>query len=140
MSDPNKDWLEKELETLGDLAAPPTLLPKVMKRVHERARKPWMHLLHSPADLWRSFVLGIALAMLGFLLVINPAQFFSHVPGALALFNLLPLLLDAAKKTLLEAKVFSFPLLELLAVAIVLSYILLVATASAIQHLASARK
>jgi len=78
--------------------------------------------------------------MLGFLLVINPAQFFSHVPGALALFNLLPLLLEAAKKTLLEAKVFSFPLLELLAVAIVLSYILLVATASAIQHLASARK
>jgi hypothetical protein len=78
--------------------------------------------------------------MLGFLLVINPAQFFSHVPGALALFNLLPLLLDAAKTALLQAKVFNFPLLELLAAAIVLSYILLVATASAIQHLASARK
>jgi hypothetical protein len=140
MSDPNKDWLEKELESLRDLEAPPALLPKVMKRVHQRAGKPWTHLLRSPANLWRSFVLGISLAMLGFLLVINPAQFFSHVPGVLALFNLLPLLLDAAKTALLQAKVFNLPLLELLAAAIVLSYILLVATASAIQHLASARK
>jgi hypothetical protein len=140
MSDPNKDWLEKELESLRDLEAPPALLPKVMKRVHEGAGKQWRHLLHSPANLWRSFVLGISLAMLGFLLVINPAQFFSHVPGALALFNLLPLLLVAAKMALLEVKVFNLPLLELLAAAIVLSYILLIATASAIQHLASARK
>jgi hypothetical protein len=41
---------------------------------------------------------------------------------------------------LFEAKVFNFSVLALLAPAVVLSYILLVATASAIQHLASARK
>jgi hypothetical protein len=41
---------------------------------------------------------------------------------------------------LFQAKIFNFSILVLLAPAIVFSYILLVATASAIQHLASVRK
>ena len=60
--------------------------------------------------------------------------------GAAALFNLIPLLLDAAKAALFQAKVFHFSVLALLVPAIVLSYILLVATASAIQRLATVRK
>jgi hypothetical protein len=140
MSDPNKDWLEEELENLRDMEAPATLLPNVMKKVHRRAGKAWSALAYSRTDLWRSFVLGISLVMLGVLLVVNPTQFFSHVPGASALLNLIPLLLDAAKAALLQAKVFNFSVWVLLTPAIALSYILLVATASAIQHLASVRK
>jgi hypothetical protein len=141
MNDPDKDWLEEELENLRDLEAPTTLLPKVMKSVRQRAARPWWaRLLGSQTDLGRSFVLGISLLMLGLLLVVNPAQFFSQMPGATALLNLIPLLLDAGKTALFQAKVFNFSVLALLAPAIVLNYILLVAAASAIQHLASARK
>ena len=141
MSDPNKDWLEAELGNLPDLEAPPTVLPKVMKKVRERAgRAWWVRPLASRIELLRSFVLGISLVMLVLLIVLDPAQFFAHVPGASALFNLIPLLLEAAKGALFQAKVFNFSLLGLLAPAIVFSYVLLIATASAIRHLANARK
>ena len=141
MSDRNQDWLEEELKDLRDLEAPATLLPEVMKKVRERAGKPWWaRVVQSRIELLRSFVLGISLLMLVAFLVINPTQYFSRVPGVSALLNLIPLLLDAAKESLFEAKVFNFSLLGLLASAIVLSYVLLVATASAIQHLANARK
>jgi hypothetical protein len=141
MSDPNKDWLEAELENLRDLEAPPTVLPKVMKKVRERAgRAWWVRLLASRIELLRSFVLGVSLVMLVLLIVTDPAQFFARVPGASALFNLIPLLLEAAKGALFQAKVFNFSLLGLLAPAIVFSYVLLVATASAIRYLANARK
>ena len=126
---------------LQDLEAPRTLLPGVMKKVHQRAGKPWMaRLVQSRIDPFRSLVLGISLVILGILLVVNPAQFLSQLPGASTLLNLIPLLLDAAKAELFQAKVFDFSVLELLAPVILLSYILLVATASAIQHLANARK
>jgi hypothetical protein len=141
MSDPNKDWLETELENLRDLEAPPTVLPNVMKKVRQRAgRSWWVRLVKSRTEFARSFVLGISLVMLVLLAVVDPAQFVSRVPGASALFNLIFLLLDAAKGALFQAKVFNFSVLALLAPAIILSYILLVATASAIQHLANARK
>jgi hypothetical protein len=141
MSDQNNDWLEAELENLRDLEAPPTVLPNVMKKVRERAgRAWWVRLVTSRIELLRSFVLGISLVMLVLLIVIDPAQFFAHVPGASALFNLIPLLLDAAKGALFQAKVFNFSVLGLLAPAIIFSYALLVATASAIRHLANARK
>jgi hypothetical protein len=141
MSDLNKDWLDAELENLRDLEAPPTVLPNVMIKVRERARKAWwLRLLTSRIELLRSFVLGIALVMLVLLVVIDPAQFFTRVPGASALFNLIPLLREAAKGALWQAKVFNFSLLGLLAPAIIFSYVLLVATASAIRHLANARK
>jgi len=141
MSDPNKDWLEEELENLQDLEAPKTLLPKVMKKVHQRAQKAWWaRMTESRADLLRSFVLGVSVFLLVLFFLIDPAQFFSRVPGASALLNLIPLLLDAAKTALFGAKVFNFSLLGLLAPAIVFSYIFLIATASAIQHLANARK
>ena len=141
MSDPNKDWLEEELENLRDLQAPATLLPEVMKKVRERAGKPWWAgVVQSRIDLLRSFILGVSLVTLVVFLMINPTQYFSRVPGLSALLNLIPLLLDAAKAWLFEAKVFNFSLLGLLAPAVVLSYVLLVAAASAIQHLANARK
>jgi hypothetical protein len=141
MSDPNKDWLAGELENLRDIEAPTTLLPEVMKKVHQRAAKRWWApLVGARIDLWRSLALGISLFVLGVLLVVNPAQFFSQVPGAAALFNLIPLLLDAAKAALFQAKVFHFSVLALLVPTIVLCYILLIATASAIQRLATVRK
>jgi hypothetical protein len=141
MSDPNKDWLDEELESLRDLEAPTTILPKVMQQVRERAKRPWWARFgESRTGLIRSFVLGISLCMLGLLLVVEPAQFFSHVPGASAVLNVIPLLLNAGKEVLFQAKIFNFSILVLLAPAIVFSYILLVATASAIQHLASVRK
>jgi hypothetical protein len=141
MSDPNKDWLEEELESLRDLEAPPTLLPNVMKKVRERAgRLWWTRLVASRTELLRSFVLGVALLMLVLMLLVNPTQFLSRVPGALALLNLVPLLLDAAKSALFEAKVFNFSVLELFAPTIILSYVLLVAIASTIQRLANTRK
>jgi hypothetical protein len=141
MSDPNKDWLEEELESLRDLEAPPTLLPNVMKKVRERAgRLWWTRLVASRTELLRSFVLGVALLMLVLMLLVNPTQFLSRVPGASALLNLVPLLLDAAKSALFEAKVFNFSVLELFAPTIILSYVLLVAIASTIRHLANTRK
>ena len=70
----------------------------------------------------RSFALGISLFILGLLLVVKPAQFASQVPGASALLNLVPLLLDAAKAALFQAKIFDFSVLGLLATAVVLSY------------------
>jgi hypothetical protein len=78
--------------------------------------------------------------MLVLLIVMDPAQFLARVPGASALFNLIPLLLEAAEGALFQAKVFNFSVLGLLAPAIVFSYVLLIATASAIRHLANARK
>jgi len=141
MRDPNKDWLEEELESLRDLEAPPTLLPKVMNKVRERAgRLWWTRLVESRTELLRSFVLGVALLMLVLMLLVNPTQFLSRVPGASAILNLIPLLLDAAKSALFEAKVFNFSVLELFAPTIILSYVLLVAIASTIQHLANPRK
>ena len=141
MSDPNKDWLDEELKHLRDLEAPATLLPKVMEKVRQRAgRLWWVRLVESRAELVRSLGVGVSLLMLVLLLVVNPTQFFSHLPGASALLNLIPLLLDAAKAILFEAKVFNFSVLGLFAPAIILSYILLVAIASSIQHLANTRK
>lgn len=141
MSGPNKDWLEEELESLRDLEAPATLLPRVMEKIHERAGRPWwVRRFKDRTDLVRSFALGISLFILGLLLVVKPAQFASQVPGASALLNLVPLLLDAAKAALFQAKIFDFSVLGLLATAVVLSYILLIASASAIRHLASTRK
>jgi hypothetical protein len=141
MSDPNKDWLDEELKHLRDLEAPATLLPNVMKKVRQRAgRLWWVRLVESRAELLRSLVVGVSLLMLVLLLLVNPTQFFSHLPGASALLNLIPLLLDAAKAMLFEAKVFNFSVLGLFAPAIILSYILLVAIASTIQHLANTRK
>ena len=141
MSDPNKDWLAEELKHLRDLEAPATLLPNVMKKARQRAgRLWWVRLVESRAELLRSLVVGVSLLMLVLLLVVNPTQFFSHLPGASALLNLIPLLLDAAKATLFEAKIFNLSVLGLFAPAIVLSYILLVAIASTIQRLANARK
>ena len=141
MSDPNKDWLDEELKHLRDLEAPASLLPKVMEKVRQRAgRLWWVRLVESRAELLRSLVVGVSLLMLVLLLVVNPTQFFSHPPGASALLNLIPLLLDAAKAILFEAKVFNFSVLGLFAPAIILSYILLVAIASTIQHLANTRK
>jgi hypothetical protein len=141
MSDPNKDWLDEELEHLRHLEAPATLLPNVMKKVRQRAgRLWWVRLVESRAELVRSLGVGVSLLMLVLLLVVNPTQFFSHLPGASALLNLIPLLLDAAKAMLFEAKVFNFSVLGLFAPAIILSYILLVAIASTIQHLANTRK
>ena len=141
MRDPNKDWLEEELESLRDLEAPPTLLPKVMNKVRERAgRLWWTRLVESRTELLRSFVLGVALLMLVLMLLVNPTQFLSRVPGASAILNLIPLLLDAAKSALFEAKVFNFSVLELFAPTIILSYVLLVAIASTIRHLANTRK
>jgi hypothetical protein len=141
MSDPNKDWLKEELERLRDLEAPPTLLPNVMKKVRERAgRLWWTRLVESRTELLRSFVLGVALLMLVLMLVVNPTQFLSHLPGASALLNLVPLLLHAAKSALFEAKVFNFSVLELFAPSIILSYVLLIAIASTIQHLTNTRK
>lgn len=141
MSDPNQDWLEEKLKSLPDLEAPRTLLPNVMKRVRQRAGKPWWRRrVGSRAAWWRSFVLAISLLIMGLLLVVNPAQICSHVPGALTLFDLIPLLLDAGKTALLQAKVFNLSVLTLLGPAMVISYLLLIATASVILHLASARK
>ena len=141
MSDPNKDWLDQELEHLRDLEAPATLLPNVMKKVRQRAKRLWwVRLVESRAELLRSLVVGVSLLMLVLLLVVNPPQFFSHLPGASALLNLIPLLLDAAKAMLFEAKVFNFSVLGLFAPAIILSYILLVAIASTIQRLANIQK
>jgi hypothetical protein len=141
MSDPNKDWLDEELKHLRDLEAPATLLPNVMKKVRQRAgRLWWMRLVESRAELVRSLGVGVSLLMLVLLLVVNPTQFFSHLPGASVLLNLIPLLLDAAKAILFEAKVFNFSVLGLFAPAIILSYILLVAIASTIQRLANTRK
>ena len=141
MSDPNKDWLDEELKHLRDLEAPATLLPNVMKKARQRAgRLWWVRLVESRAELVRSLGVGVSLLMLVLLLVVNPTQFFSHLPGASVLLNLIPLLLDAAKAILFEAKVFNFSVLGLFAPAIILSYILLVAIASTIQRLANTRK
>ena len=141
MSHPNKDWLDEELKHLRDLEAPATLLPGVMKKVRQRAgRLWWVRLVEPRAELLRSLVVGVSLLMLVLLLVVNPTQFFSHLPGASVLLNLIPLLLDAAKAILFEAKVFNFSVLGLFAPAIILSYVLLVAIASTIQHLANPRK
>ena len=141
MSDANRDWLDEELEHLRDLEAPAALLPNVMKKVRQRAgRLWWVRLVESRAELVRSLGVGVSLLMLVLLLVVNPTQFFSHLPGASVLLNLIPLLLDAAKAILFEAKVFNFSVLGLFAPAIILSYILLVAIASTIQRLANTRK
>ena len=141
MSDPNKDWLDDELANLNDIEAPATLLPKVMKEVRERAASPWwVRLLEPRAALWRSFALAISVLVFGLSLVVNPVQIASHLPGVVALMNLVPLLLGAAMSALLHLKVFNYSVLPLLTFAVALSYILLVASASAIQHLMAVRK
>jgi hypothetical protein len=141
MSDPNKDWLDEELANLHEIEAPSTLLPKVMEEVRERAARPWwVRLLGPRPALWRSFVLAMSVLVFGLSLVVNPLQIVSHLPGVIALMDLVPLLLDAAKTALLRAKIFNYSVMPLLAVTVALSYILLVASASAIQRLAGVRK
>jgi anti-sigma factor RsiW len=141
MSDPNNDWLDAELAKLHDIEAPATLLPKVMQEVRERAARPWwVRLLGPRTAVWRSLVLAISVLVFGLSLVVNPLQIAAHLPGVIALIDLVPLLLDAAKTALLRAKIFNYSVLPLLATAAGLSYILLVASASAIQRLAGVRK
>ncbi|MBV8173666.1 MAG: hypothetical protein JO151_03765 [Verrucomicrobia bacterium] len=141
MSDPNKDWLDAELKNLRDLEAPETLLPRVMKTVRHQARKAWwVRLIDPRTDLGRSFVLGVSLLVLGLFLLVNPAQFFLDVPFLPALLKLIPLLLDTAGTVLFQVKIYHFSLLTLLVPAIVLSYLLLIFAASAIQRLAGVRK
>ncbi len=141
MSDLNNDWLDEELAKLQDIDAPPSLLPKVMQEVRERAARPWWARVLGPRmGLWRSFVLAISILVFALSLVVNPLQIISHLPGVIALMNLVPLLLEAAKTELLRAKIFNYSVLPLLTIAVTLSYILLVASASAIQRLADVRK
>jgi hypothetical protein len=141
MSDPNKDWLDEELANLQDIEAPVTLLPKVMDEVRERAARPWwVRLLGPRTAVWRSVVLAISVLVFGLSLVVNPVQIAAHLPGVIALMDLVPLLLDATKTALLRTKVFNYPVLPLLAMTVALSYVLLVASASAIQRLAGVRK
>ena len=141
MSDPNRDWLDAELKNLRDLEAPETLLPRVMKTVQQRARKAWWTRLIDPrTDLGRSFVLAVSLFVLGFFLLVNPAQFFLDIPLLPAVLKLIPLLLDTAGTVLFQVKIYHFPVLTLLVPAIVLSYLLLILAASTIQRLAGVRK
>ncbi len=141
MSDPKKDWLDEELANLADIEAPATLLPKVMEQVGERAtRRWWVGVLGPRGAVWRAFVLAISVLVFGLSLMVNPLQIAAHLPGVTAVMDLFPLLLDAAKTALLRAKVFNYSVLPLLATAAGLSYILLVASASAIQRLAGVRK
>jgi hypothetical protein len=141
MSDPNEDWLDVELKNLRDLEAPRTLLPTVLKTVRQHARIPWWaRPFELRADLFRSFFVVISLLVMASLLVVNPVQYFSGVPIAAALLKLMLILLDTAKAVLLQTKVYHFSVLTLLLPPIVLSYVLLVATASTIQRLARVRK
>jgi anti-sigma factor RsiW len=141
MSDPNNDWLDEELAKLDDIEAPATLLPKVMEEVRKRAARPWwVRSLGLQTALWRPFVLAISALVFGFSLVVNPLQIASHIPGVIALMDLVPILLDATKAALVRAKIFNYPVLPLLAMAVTFSYVLLVASASAIQRLAGVRK
>ena len=141
MSDPNKDWLDEELANLKDIEAPANLLPEIMKEVRLRAARPWwVRLFGSHTELGRSFVLAVSVLVFGLSLVVNPLQILSHFPGVVAVMRLIPLLLDTARAALLNAKVFNYSVLPLIAAAVGFSYIFLIASASAIQRLAGVRK
>ena len=141
MSDPNRDWLDAELKNLPDLEAPETLLPRVMKTVQQQTRKAWWTRLVEPhTGLGRSFLLGVSLLVLGLFLLVNPAQFFFHVPVLPALLKLIPVLLDTAGTVLFQIKIYRFPVLTLLVPAVVLSYVCLIFAASIIQRLAGVRR
>jgi hypothetical protein len=141
MSDPNRDWLDDELSKLQDIEAPSTLLPNVMREVRKRAASPWWaRAFASGKDLWRSFMLAFSVVVFALSLAVNPSHVAPLLPGSQAVLNLSRLLLDTVIAVLLHAKVFNYPLLQLLGLASGLSYILLIAAASAIQRLADIRK
>ena len=137
MSDPHKDWLEEQLANLGDLEAPPTLLPKVMERVRTRDRKP--RLFGSPADLGRSFLLALSACLLAAILVVNPVRYFSELPLGVFL-RTIDTLLESAKVLLFQTEIYHWPLVTLLAPLVIFSYAFLLTAASLVQRLLALRK
>jgi hypothetical protein len=137
MSDPHKDWLEEQLANLGDLEAPPTLLPKVMERVRARDRKP--RLFGSPADLGRSFLLALSACLLAAILVVNPVRYFSELPLGVFL-RTIDILLESAKVLLLQTEIYHWPLVTLFAPLVIFSYAFVLTAASLVQRLLALRK
>jgi len=134
MSDPNEDWLDQELKKLKDLQAPETIVPNVMARVRLKAKYRWQ------TRFFHSFLLGLAVACLLGLLVVDPVRFFSELLAASHALKLFSLIAEAVWTSLFEAKVFHLPIGILILSIITLSYALLVAAASTVQRLAITRK
>jgi hypothetical protein len=134
MSDPTEDWLDQELKNLKDLQAPETIVPNVMARVRLKAKYRWR------TRVFHSFLLGLAVACLLGLLVVDPVRFFSELPAASHALKLFSLIAGAVWTSLFEAKVFQLPIGVVILSIITLSYAFLVAAASAVQRLAVTRK
>jgi hypothetical protein len=134
MSDPTEDWLDQELKNLKDLQAPETIVPNVMARVRLKAKYRWQ------TRFFHSFLLGLAVACLLGLLVVDPVRFFSELPGASHALKLFSLIAEAVWTSFFEAKVFHLPIGVIILSIITLSYALLVAAASTVQRLAVTRK
>ena len=134
MSDPTEDWLDQELKNLKDLQAPETIVPKVMARVRLKGKYRWqMRFFHS-------FLLGLAVACLVGLLVVDPARIFSELPAASLALKLSSLIAGAVWTSLFQAQVFHLPIGIVILSIITLSYTLLVAAACTVQRLAVTRK
>ena len=134
MSDPTEDWLDQELKNLKELQAPETIVPKVMARVRQKAKYRWQ------TRFFNSFLLGLAMACLVGLLVVDPARFFSELPVAWHGLKVFSLIVGAVWTSLSQATVFHLPIGIIILSIITLSYAVLVAAASTVQRLAVTRK
>ena len=134
MSDPTEDWLDQELKNLKELQAPETIVPKVMARVRQKAKYRWQ------TRFFNSFLLGLAMACLVGLLVVDPARFFSELPVAWHGLKVFSLIVGAVSTSLSQATVFHLPIGIIILSIITLSYAVLVAAASTVQRLAVTRK
>jgi hypothetical protein len=134
MSDPNEDWLDQELKNLKDLQAPATIVPSVMVRVRQKAKQRWQ------IRLFHSFLVGLAVACLLGLLLVDPSHLFSEVPVASHGLKLLSLISEAVWTSLFQAKMFHLPVGILIFSIVALSYAVLVGAASTVQRLAVTRK
>jgi len=134
MSDPTEDWLDQELKNLKDLQAPETIVPNVMARVRQKAKQRWQ------TRFFNSFLLGLAMACLVGLLVVDPARFFSELPVAWHGLKVFSLIVGAVWASLSQATVFHLPIGIIILSIITLSYAVLVAAASTVQRLAVTRK
>jgi hypothetical protein len=141
MSDRDKDWLDEELRGLRDLPAPQTLLPRVMEKVERRAAQPaWARVWTRRPDLIRTFGLGLALALLVLLPVLNPLHWASDLIGGNPVVRLGAIFAEVIRSILFETKVGQLPIVVVLATVASLGYLFCVAAALTVQRLSTAKR
>ncbi len=138
MNDQEHDWLDAELKSLDELEAPETLLPKVMAEVRARAGRPWfLRIFDRRSELAPALAIGLALIVLVVSLLTNSfaGALFQGSPAIRGA----AVVLESFQTMVIQSRIGSIPLLVLLGILFLSSYLLCIAAAKAVQRLSTVR-